>query len=189
MLTKDSSFILLTQRPQQGFLFPNTPRRYLVNGVYSVAENGDDLAILLTSSDENFPPKIEFGGRKPQDYASKMRVAVISYPGDPKDMTPWEKSEFFRTPITKTPQFGYKRLSGGNTGAEAVTPNGLFKHYANTAGGSSGSPVFDLKDATPVGLHVGGHPRFPKTDILGRNEALTSERVIKLLTDSGLSRQ
>jgi hypothetical protein len=154
-----------------------------------VAENADDLAILLTSSDENFPPKIEFGRRKPQDYASKMIVAVIGYPGDPEDMTVPEKNQFFHTPITKTPQFGYKRLSGGNTGAKAGPPDGLFVHDANTAGGSSGSPVFDLKDATPVGLHVKGHDRFPGTDILGYNEALTSERVIKLLTDSGLSWQ
>lgn len=101
---------------------PNTPRTYYVNRVHSVAENGDDLAILLTSPDKDFPPKIEFGRRKPQDYARKMTVAVIGYPGDPeKDMTDWEKTEFFRTPITKTPQFSYKRLSGGHGWSGSAT--------------------------------------------------------------------
>ena len=102
-------------------------------------------------------------------------------------MTIAEQIEFFHTPITKTPQFGYKRLSEGFTGSRAVTSNGLFVHKANTAGGNSGSPVFNIEDATLVGLHVQGHNRF--LNQLGYNEALTSERVIMLLTVSGLTQQ
>ena len=102
-------------------------------------------------------------------------------------MTSPELLEFFRTPINKDPQFGFKRLSGGNTGPEAVTPDGLFVHRANTAEGNSGSPVFDLKDATPVGLHVKGLDHRGKN--MGWNFSLTSERVNTLLTDSGLAQR
>jgi V8-like Glu-specific endopeptidase len=166
---------------------PNIPRGYYVKGVYFVAKNRDDLAILLTSSDENFPQPIHFGERKPSDYAGNMDVALIGYPGAPGDMTSPELLEFFRSPITKDPQFGFKRLSEGRTDAKAVTPDGLFVHLANTAPGNSGSPVFDLKDATPVGLHVKGMDHYG--NYLGYNFALTSERVNMLLTDSGLAQR
>ncbi|MFJ1258759.1 trypsin-like serine peptidase [Cupriavidus sp. CuC1] len=163
---------------------PNAPRSYYINAVFDVASNGDDLAILLTSTDSEYPKPVVFADRANEDYAGNMLVAVIGYPGPPRDMIIAEQIEYFRTPTTKTPQFGYKRVSEGFTGAEAVTVDGIFVHKANTSGGNSGSPVIDLADGAPIGVHVGGVDRFE--DDLGYNKALVSGRVKRLLNESGL---
>jgi V8-like Glu-specific endopeptidase len=163
----------------------NEARSYSINGIFFSPSDGDDLAIVLTSRDDRFPAKVDFKERDRDAYAGNMVVAVMGYPGPPDDMTVAEQLQFFRTPLTVTPQFGYKRVAGGYTGDRPVTDQGFFAHRANTSGGNSGSPVFDLADGTVVGLHVQGRNRF--LDQLGYNEALTSEKVSKLLRAAGLS--
>ena len=116
-----------------------------------------------------------------------MLVAVLGYPGPPRDMTVTEQIDFFSGPSTKAPQFVFKRLSGGFVGDEVVTVDGKFVHKANTAGGNSGSPIFDLEDGSVVGIHVEGQDRFD--DVLGYNRGLTGERVRALLVRAGLASQ
>ncbi|GAB7549940.1 trypsin-like peptidase domain-containing protein [Cupriavidus sp. 8B] len=162
---------------------PNNPTSYFINAVYATPNNSDDLAILITSSDSNFPQKVSFSKLNPREYEGNLIVALIGYPGPPEDMTVAEQIEFFHTPTAKSPQFGYKRLSEGYTGTDPVS-DGYFVHRANTAGGNSGSPIIDLDTGRVVGLHVMGVNRFE--DTLGYNKAIVSDRVISLLNDSGL---
>ncbi|MCQ9376299.1 serine protease [Methyloversatilis sp. XJ19-13] len=166
---------------------PNKPRAYFLNAVFALPrESDDDLAIIMTSSDQMYPRPLDVVEKPIDRYAGNMIVAVIGYPGPPADMTVAEQIEFFQTPDKITPQFHYKRISGGFTGIEKVGEDGFFVHKANTAGGNSGSPLFDLEDGSVVGIHVEGKNRFQ--DTLGYNRALVSARVNRLLLDSGLKR-
>lgn len=164
---------------------PRPKRTYFVNAVYSTPKDmQDDIAILLTASNTNFPPPVEVAVRPSESYKSNMLVAVLGYPGPPRDMTIAEQMTFFTGPQTVTPQFVYKRISGGYTGDELVTSDGKFVHKANTAGGNSGSPILDLADGSVVGIHVEGMDR--NNDVLGYNRGLTGERVRGLLVKAGL---
>ncbi|WP_426176309.1 trypsin-like serine peptidase [Massilia sp. TWR1-2-2] len=162
------------------------PTTYFVNGVFAVPpkDNKDDVAILLTSTDEQFPKPLKVHKRDPKQYAGNMVVAIIGYPGPPSDMTPSEQTQFFSTPDKQNPQFVYKRLSGGFSGDDAVTSEGFFVHKANTAGGNSGSPIFDLKNGEVVGIHVAGRDRF--NSVMGYNIGLVGERVANLIQRAGL---
>ena len=165
---------------------PNDHKTYFVNGVYAVSQVGDDIAVLLTSTDNKFPAALPVNTRTNAQYQGNIIVAVIGYPGPPSDMTVAEQIEFFHTPTAATPQFPFKRLSEGYTGDEKVTTDGYFVHKANTAGGNSGSPIFDLADGSVVGIHVQGRDRFD--DVLGYNRALTGQRVQGLLKSAGLAK-
>ena len=162
------------------------PTTYYVNGVFAVPPKNvtDDVAILLTSTDAKFPKPLKVQRRDPQQYAGNMVLAIIGYPGPPSDMTPAEQIQFFSTPDKENPQFVYKRLSEGFSGDEPVTSDGFFVHKANTAGGNSGSPIFDLKSGDVVGIHVAGRDRF--NSIMGYNLGLVGERVAKLIQKAGL---
>lgn len=164
----------------------NTPRSYYVNGVFLVPAKGvsDDIAILLTSSDKDFPAPLIVKRKLETQYAGNMVVAVIGYPGPPADMTAAEQIQFFSTPVTMSPQFPFKRLSEGFTGDQKVTEDGFFVHKANTAGGNSGSPIFDLADGSVVGIHVEGNNRF--NDVMGYNRGLIGDRILRLLSKAGL---
>ncbi|MDO9598429.1 MAG: serine protease [Azoarcus sp.] len=165
---------------------PNKSRSYFLNAVFAVPKGtDDDLAIILTSTDPLFPQPLTMTEKPVANYEGNMVVAVIGYPGPPADMTVAEQMEFFRTPDKISPQFPYKRLSSGFTGPEKVGSDGFFIHRANTSGGNSGSPLFDLEDGSVVGIHVEGFNRRQET--LGYNRALTANRIIKLLNDSGLA--
>lgn len=131
------------------------------------------------------PRRLRPQGGSKLDYSGNMTIAVIGYPGQPVDMTIAEVMQFFRTPVTTSPQFGYKRLSEGFTADDPVTEAGIFRHKANTSGGNSGSPIFDLKDASVVGLHSSGYSRNDSQ--MGINLALTSERVLASLRASGIA--
>ena len=164
-----------------------TPKTYYVNGVFAVPTGGskDDLAVLITSTDEQFPKPLKVKQRTAKQYAGNMVIAIIGYPGPPEDMTAAEQVQFFSSPDKEeVPQFTYKRLSGGFTGDELVTSDGFFVHKANTAGGNSGSPIFDLKDGDVVGIHVAGSSRF--NSVMGYNQGLVGERIIQLLKKVGL---
>ncbi|MGK5078908.1 trypsin-like serine peptidase [Janthinobacterium sp. HLX7-2] len=162
------------------------PTTYFVNGVFAVPpkDDKDDVAILLTSTDAQFPKPLKVHKRDPKQYAGNMVVAIIGYPGPPSDMTPSEQIQFFSTPDKETPQFVYKRLSEGFSGDDAVTSEGFFVHKANTAGGNSGSPIFDLKNGEVVGIHVAGRDRF--NSVMGYNLGLVGERVANLIQKAGL---
>jgi V8-like Glu-specific endopeptidase len=164
----------------------NPPRSYYVNGVFAVPpkEAEDDIAILITSSDNNFPAALAVKKRPEASYSGNLMVAVIGYPGPPADMTAAEQIQFFSTPVTLSPQFPYKRLSEGFTGDQKVTSDGFFVHKANTAGGNSGSPIFDLSNGEVVGIHVEGNNRF--NDVMGYNRGLIGDRILKLLARGGL---
>ena len=166
---------------------PNPQRTYRITLVYETAKGskrGDDLAILLTGTDDSYPPKLSFSKREPVAYFANMTVAVIGYPGVPRDMTVLEQEEFFSTPTSRVPRFFYKRISGGYTGENQVTEDGVFTHLANTSGGNSGSPIIDLSDGTVVGVHVWGYDRF--LDEMGYNLGIVSNKAIAFLVDSGL---
>ena len=171
--------------PEQNCPKPYQQRTYFVNGVYAESQVGDDIAILLTSKDPQFPAALPVSSRTNIQYQGNIIVAVIGYPGPPSDMTVAEQIEFFHTPKAATPQFPYKRLSEGYTGDEPVTDGGYFFHKANTAGGNSGSPIVDLSDGAVVGIHVKGKDRLE--DVLGYNLALTGQRVQDLLRSAGLT--
>ncbi len=165
---------------------PNKERSYFLNAVHAVPKGSrDDMAILLTSTDQQFPKSLTLAERPNAAYAGNMIVAVMGYPGPPDDMTVAEQVEFFRTPDKLAPQFPFKRLSGGFTGGKKVTDEGMFVHKANTSGGNSGSPIFDLSDGAVIGIHVQGFNRFQ--DRLGYNEALTAARIVKFMTEAGLT--
>lgn len=161
-------------------------RTYFVNGVWALPKNKDDMAILLTSKDEFYPPRLTVKTRPPATYSGNMVVAILGYPGLPADMTVTEQMEYFRTVDRVVPQYPFKRVSAGYTGSELVTADGVFTHRANTAGGNSGSPVLDLNDGSVVGIHMQGYNRF--NDVMGYNQAITSERVIQLLKLAGLDK-
>lgn len=181
-ITFDAEFEL---GPSLNCATPRPKRTYFVNAVYSTPKDmQDDIAILLTSSDANFPPQVEVSVRPSERYRSNMLVAVLGYPGHPRDMTLPEVMTFFTGPQTLTPQFVYKRISGGYVGDELVTSDGKFVHKANTAGGNSGSPILDLADGSVVGIHVEGMDR--NNSVLGYNRGLTGERVRGLLIKAGL---
>jgi V8-like Glu-specific endopeptidase len=170
-----------------GCAVPNALKIAYVNGVFAIPTppNNDDLAILLVSNDGTLPPALQFALRPASAYKGQMIVAVIGYPGPPDDMTIAEQIDFFQAPgAANVPQFEYKRLSEGYTGSEEVTPDGVFVHKANTAGGNSGSPVIDLADASLVGLHFKGQNRFQNQ--LGYNFAITSDRIVSLMKAAGL---
>ena len=170
---------------ESGCTNPNKKRSYFINAVHSFPKNnGDDIAVLLTSVDKDFPPLIEVGTRASEKYAGNMIVGVLGYPGPPSDMTIAEQIQFFSTPTASNPQFVYKRLSGGYTGDQRVGTDGMFVHKANTAGGSSGALVIDLAEGEVVGIHVEGYNRF--NDVMGYNRALTGEHIRRLLTTAGL---
>lgn len=173
--------------PSANCLKPNPAKAYYVNGVFSVPSAGvpDDIAVLLTSFDQDFPAPLAVRTKPNEKYAGNMTVAVIGYPGPPADMTVAEQIQFFSPPDTLSPQFPFKRLSEGFTGSQKVTEDGFFVHKANTAGGNSGSPIFDLSDGSVVGIHVEGNNRF--NDVMGYNRGLTGDRVRKLLAKAGLS--
>jgi len=174
--------------PEHDCTQPNPRRSYYVNAVYATPKDmQDDIAILLTSNDKDYPPPLAVATRPNASYKSNMLVAVLGYPGPPRDMTVTEQIDFFSGPSTKAPQFVFKRLSGGFVGDEVVTVDGKFVHKANTAGGNSGSPIFDLEDGSVVGIHVEGQDRFD--DVLGYNRGLTGERVRALLVRAGLAPQ
>lgn len=164
---------------------PNVAKHYGVHNVYFVPDNNDDVAVLMTYVDDAYPSPLTFVSRSKLDYSGNMTIAVIGYPGQPVDMTIAEIMQFFRTPVTTSPQFGYKRLSEGFTADDPVTEAGIFRHKANTSGGNSGSPIFDLKDASVVGLHSSGYSRNDSQ--MGINLALTSERVLASLRASGIA--
>lgn len=167
----------------------NVKRTYYINGVFLTPSNmKDDIAILLTSSDENYPSQLEVKTRPNDSYVSNMLVAVLGYPGPPRDMTIAEQISFFTGPTTGTPQFVYKRISGGYTGDEIVDSDGMFVHKANTARGSSGSPILDLADGSVVGIHVEGSDRNRFNDVLGYNRGLIGERVRTLLIKAGFAK-
>jgi hypothetical protein len=164
----------------------NPQRSYYVNAVFAVPTNGnnDDLAVLLTAKDENYPSALQIDAKPAAKYAGNMIVAVIGYPGPPSDMTAAEQIQYFSTPLTLTPQFPFKRLSEGWTGDRVVSTDGFFIHRANTSGGNSGSPIIDLADGAVVGIHVQGRSRF--NDVMGYNEGLIGERIVRLLKTAGL---
>lgn len=165
---------------------PNKTKSYFLNAVLAVPKNSDDdIAILVTSSDQQYPKSLQVAERSTESYAGNMIIAVIGYPGPPVDMTITEQMEFFQAPGKIAPQYPYKRLSSGFTGDETVGNDGMFVHKANTSGGNSGSPVLDVSDGAVVGIHVQGFNRFQ--DKLGYNQALIASRIIKLLTESGLA--
>lgn len=159
---------------------------YYLNGVWAVPKKDEDMAILLSSRDEKFPPKLTVSSRPESLYSGNMVVAVIGYPGLPADMTVGEQLEYFRSPNKLTPQYPYKRLSAGYTGTTAVTERGLFTHKANTAGGSSGAPVLDLADGSVIGIHMQGYSRF--NDVMGYNEGIVGDRILELLKAADLMR-
>lgn len=160
-------------------------RTYYLNGVWALSQQQDDMVVLLTSRDADYPARLNVAARPPEKYRGNMEVAVLGYPGPPADMTVTEQVEYFQTPQMKSPQFPYKRLSAGFTGTEQVTADGVFTHKANTAGGNSGSPVFDLDDGSVVGMHMQGHNRF--NSVMGYNEGITSQRILLLLKTAGLN--
>lgn len=181
-ITFDAEFEL---GPSLNCATPRPKRTYFVNAVYSTPKNmQDDIAILLTASDAHFPPPVEVSMRPNASYKSNMLLAVLGYPGPPRDMTVAERMEYFSGPQTRTAQFVYKRISAGDTGDELVTSDGKFVHKVNTAGGNSGSPILDLADGSVVGIHVEGRDR--NNAVLGYNRGLTGERVRALLSKAGL---
>lgn len=166
---------------------PRPKRTYYVTAVHSVPKEGQgDVAVLMTSRDNGYPAPLEVKTRPNASYKAKMIVAVLGYPGPPRDMTIAEQISFFTGPDTQAPQFVYKRVSGGYTGDELVTTDGMFVHKANTAGGNSGSPVIDLADGSVVGIHVEGRDRY--NDVMGYNRGLTGEHVRALLVKAGLAK-
>lgn len=170
------------------------PKRYFVNAVFAVPNCGaedpqcekNDVAVLLTSADKEFPPKVNLQVRPPEKYQGNMSVGVIGYPGPPNDMTVIEQREFFRTPSTLTAQFPFKRISSGDTSSTIpASVDGYFIHKANTSPGNSGSPIVDLADGALVGMHRAGHDRSGNN--LFFNEAITSLKIRQLLEKVGLA--
>jgi hypothetical protein len=143
----------------------------------------DDVAVLLVSTDEKFPPKLAMTPRNSATYAGKMMLAIIGYPGPPSDMTIMERMQYFSAPDTITPVFPYKRLSGGASGERAANADGLFAHLVNTAQGNSGGPIMDISDGAIVGIHVKGEDR---NVLSAKNYGLSSERVLTVLRAAGL---
>lgn len=173
----------------------NTARTYAVTGVLFVSSDAataipneklnDDIAVILTTTDETYPKKLDIVAKPAEKYAGKMVIAVLGYPGPPTDMTIAEQMEFFSTPSTITPEFPYKRVSQGFASDQNVDSGGMFSHRANTSGGNSGSPILDLDSGDVVGVHVRGENRFH--NVLGRNFGITSERVRAVFQKSGLN--
>lgn len=164
----------------------NASRTYYLNGVWAVPSQNDDMAILLTSKDADYPPKLKLAVRPPEKYRNNMTLAVVGYPGQPLDMAMLEQMEYFSAPGSSNPQFAVKRLSAGFTGTAPVSTNGVFQHKANTSRGNSGSPIFDLADGSVVGMHMQGTSnRF--NHVLSYNEGIVSQRIIQLLVNSGLA--
>jgi S1-C subfamily serine protease len=184
-----------TLGPNGNCTTPNPPKTFSINGVYAVpgealttASDGStktDIAILLVSVNPSFPQELDVIVVPPNKYAGNMVLAVIGYPGPPDDMTVAERMEFFAPPDAIVPVFPYKRLSSGFVGEQQVDSEGLFTHRANTSGGNSGSPIFDLADGSVVGIHVKGRDRFK--NVMGLNYGLTSERIRAFLGKSGIS--
>jgi hypothetical protein len=175
--------------PLLGCPSPNNERRYTINAVFAVAEDkDDDLGILITSEDSNFPPDLSplVVHRENISYVGNMSIAVVGYPQDTRDMTQAEKEQAFRTPTNIVPQFGFRRINGGYTQNVKVSPLGEFAHDANTTGGNSGSPIVDLADGKIVGVHYCSLPRLQAAELPGHNFGLTSDRILKLLFQSNL---
>jgi len=144
----------------------------------------NDVALLLTSTDGNYPAAPQIVARKESEYRGNMVLAVIGYPGPPRDMPHVIQEQFFRAPDTKVAQFGYKRLSAGDSLNLPIVDDIAFWHGVNTNGGSSGSPILDTKTGEIVGLHMAGIDR--NGDTPGQNLGVTASIVIRDLQDAGV---
>lgn len=168
-------------------------KTYALNGVIYAAPDAstdvknenirDDLAVILSSTDDKFPSQLTVSTRAAEKYASKMVLAIIGYPGPPEQMSIGERMQYFSAPDTITPVFPYKRLAEGYCGDRAANADGIFAHLVNTAGGNSGSPIIDLADGSIVGIHVRGED---SDFVSAKNYGISGERIIAVLARAGV---
>lgn len=81
--------------------------------------------------------------------ASDDTLAVVGYPAEASERNPAFVPEVFPHHL------GIKRVSPGQVSLRMIGQP-IFCHDASTLGGSSGSPVLSLADATILGVHCGG---------------------------------
>lgn len=172
---------------------PNESKTYKINAIAFASPDAstakkneeirDDIAVLIAATDDRFPRPLDITAPSAEKYIGQMVLAVIGYPGQPRDMTIREAMDNFSPPGRIDPVSPYKRLSGGFSGDRPPTVDGVFAHRANTAQGSSGSPIFNLADGNVIGVHMRGEDR---NNVFAKNLGISGERLRTLLTKVGI---
>lgn len=120
-----------------------------------------DLAVLRIEPDSESPKPLMVSEALPE---VGLAVAAIGYPADDPRSAGFDKLLF-------ADGVGVKRAAPGEiTGAR----NASFFHDCSTLGGSSGSPVLSLEDASLVGVHSDGY-------FLARNEGVAAASAVEFL--------